>query len=345
MKSINRLFLSIVSLSFFLISCGSGSSYDLDDGLYAEINTSRGTIVARLAFQKAPLTVINFAGLAEGKIKSGRGEGTKYYDGLTFHRVVKDPPFVVQGGCPNGDGTGNPGYTFPDEFHPDLRHDGPGVLSMANSGPDSNGSQFFITLAAQPHLDDRHSVFGKVVIGLDVVEKIEEGDAIKSVRIIRVGEKAESFQTDQSAFNAELKKAEEDRGREAAARREESLEKIKENWPGAEEGESGLKYVIEKAGSGKKIDQGDTVTLHYKAMFTDKSVFDDSRKRDAAMTFVYGQDRLFPSWELTIGKMRVGEVRTVISPPELAFGAAGSPDGFIPPDSYLVFEFEILSAE
>jgi peptidylprolyl isomerase len=345
MKSTHTLLLSLLIMFFFLISCGSGSSYDLDDGLYAEIKTSRGTIVARLAFQKAPLTVINFAGLAEGKIKSVRGEDTKYYNGLTFHRVIKDPPFVVQGGCPKGDGTGNPGYTFPDEFHPELRHDGPGVLSMANSGPDSNGSQFFITLAAQPHLDDRHSVFGQVVIGQDVVEKIEEGDKIKNVRIIRVGEKAEAFQTDQSAFSAELKKAEESRSKEAAVRREEALENIEENWPGAQDGKSGIKYVIQKAGSGKQIEQGDTVTLHYKAMFTDKTVFDDSRKRDSAMTFTYGEDRLFPSWELSFGNMRAGEVRTVISPPELAFGAAGSPDGFIPPDSYLVFEFEILSVE
>lgn len=166
-------------------------------GVYAEIATSRGTILCELAYEKAPVTVGNFVGLAEGTLPHNRGDG-KFYDGLSFHRVV--PDFVIQGGCPVGNGTGSPGYRFPDEFHPDLTHSGPGILSMANSGPDTNGSQFFITLAETPHLDNRHSVFGRVVEGMDIVESIQVGDRMISIQIIRIGEAAEAFQVDASSW-------------------------------------------------------------------------------------------------------------------------------------------------
>ncbi len=135
----------------------------------ATIKTNRGTIKLELFADKTPVTVANFAKLAQAG----------FYDGLTFHRVI--PDFMIQGGCPRGDGTGDPGYDFEDEFHPDLRHDGPGVLSMANSGPDTNGSQFFITHVATPWLDDKHTVFGKVLEGQDVVDAIQVGDKMESV--------------------------------------------------------------------------------------------------------------------------------------------------------------------
>ena len=157
----------------------------MKDGLYAKIVTNRGDILLKLHYTKTPLTVINFVGLAEGSLHLGGGDrpaGTPFYDGLTFHRVIGG--FMIQGGCPLGTGTGGPGYTFPDEFDKTLRHDGPGVLSMANAGPGTNGSQFFITHVATPHLDGRHTVFGKVLKGQDVVNSIVRGDKIKDIRIL-----------------------------------------------------------------------------------------------------------------------------------------------------------------
>ncbi len=168
----------------------------LPDGLYAEIRTPRGLMVAELFFQQAPLTVANFVGLAEGRL--GPSPGTPYFNGLTFHRVA--PGFVVQGGDPLGTGEGGPGYRFPDEFVPELRHDQVGMLSMANSGMDTNGSQFFITLRPANRLNYLHSVFGRLVRGLDVLPAIEQGDTME-VSILREGKAAEDFAADRAALD------------------------------------------------------------------------------------------------------------------------------------------------
>jgi len=172
------------------------SAKDLADGLYAEMKTTKGTIIINLHYKKTPLTVTNFVGLAEGTINSSKDKGKPFYDGITFHRVIND--FMIQGGDPEGSGRGGPGYSFPDEFDPTLRHDGPGILSMANSGPGTNGSQFFITHKETPWLDDKHAVFGKVIKGMDVVNKIVQGDRIETLKILRVGKDATGFKPDQA---------------------------------------------------------------------------------------------------------------------------------------------------
>ena len=186
-----------VLVLFFTLFLSFQSYAELSDGLYAKMRTNQGNIIIKLAFDKAPLTVINFVGLAEGTKHSNIQTGKPFYDSLTFHRVINN--FMIQGGDPRGNGTGGPGYKFVDEFS-DLTHNRGGILSMANSGPNTNGSQFFITHSATPWLDDKHTVFGHVVKGMGVVNLIKKGDFIRKLKIIRIGEKAKNFQTDEAAF-------------------------------------------------------------------------------------------------------------------------------------------------
>ena len=170
-----------------------GNSQELGNGLYANMETSKGEVVLKLYYKRAPKTVSNFVGLAEGKKKSNKRDGVPFYDGIVFHRVIKNPPFMIQGGDPEGTGRGGPGFKFADEFHPDLKHDRPGILSMANSGPNTNGSQFFITHVPTLWLDNKHSVFGVVVKGMKVVNSIVAGDKIKHLKIVRIGDEAKNF--------------------------------------------------------------------------------------------------------------------------------------------------------
>ena len=181
----------IISLS--IISSCTSSHPDLNNGLYAEIKTNKGDMLLNLTFKETPVTVANFVSLSEGKNKNVSPEflNKKFYDGLIFHRVISD--FMIQGGDPLGTGSGGPGYSFKDEFSENLRHDSEGVLSMANSGPKTNGSQFFITHTRTPWLDDKHSVFGKLIKGNDVLNSIRQNDTIKEVVIIRKGREARSF--------------------------------------------------------------------------------------------------------------------------------------------------------
>jgi len=212
-RGFRSCFAAMTSRLLLSALCGAGlvcsalaqapaASPSLPDGLYAEITTSRGTVVAQLDFRRAPLTVANFVGLAEGSL--GPAPRKPFFNGLTFHRVV--PDFVIQGGDPLGTGEGGPGYSFADEFAPGLRHDAAGVLSMANNGPDTNGSQFFITLHEVNRLNYLHSVFGRVVRGIELLPSIRQGDAMQ-VRILRIGAEAGAFRVDDSAFQALSAKA------------------------------------------------------------------------------------------------------------------------------------------
>jgi len=311
----------------------------LADGLYAKFITNKGDILTSLEFQKTPLTVANFVGLAEGTKNSTLGQNVKFYDGLTFHRVIDN--FMIQGGCPLGTGTGGPGYTFPDEIDPTLRHDGPGVFSMANSGPGTNGSQFFITHIATPWLDGKHTVFGHVVTGQEVVNAIRKGDTIKTIEIIRVGDQAKAFKSDQAAFDALLAgmkdKAEmREQGKIAAQN-----ELIEKKWPNAKTTPSGMRYVVLQEGEGKTPTRGTTVTAHYTGTLLDGKKFDSSVDRGKPFQFPVGASRVIKGWDEAFLAMKKGEKRIIILPPNLAYGERGA-GGVIPPNATLVFEVELL---
>ena len=327
-------------LAATLTSCASGEQQPkLDDGLYAALKTTHGTIYLLLEHERTPLTVANFVGLAEGTIAFQNRNAGPYYDGLAFHRVI--PDFMIQGGDPHGNGSGGPGYSFPDEIVPELTHDGPGVLSMANAGPNTNGSQFFITHVATPWLDGRHTVFGRVVEGQDVVNAVQQGDTIDEVKILRIGGDAEAYRVDQERFDALLEQVGGRSQRAAAEERAEAERIIAATWPDAVTTESGLWYQITAAGSGtEKPKQGQAVTVHYTGKLLDGTKFDSSHDRGSPAQFTIGQ--LIAGVNEALLDMVQGEQRTVIIPPELGYGRRGVP-GVIPPDSFLVFELELLS--
>lgn len=310
----------------------------MNDGLYAKFHTSKGEILVELEYEKAPGTVGNFVGLAEGNLENQAfPQGKRYYDGLKFHRVI--PQFMIQGGDPQGTGVGGPGYQFEDEIHPDLKHDAPGKLSMANAGPGTNGSQFFITHVETPWLDGKHTVFGSVVAGQDVVDAIEQGDEIKELEIMRVGESAKKFNAVESfrVFNGA--KAE----REAAAKKREE-ELMGDLSQGFKTTESGLKYKIEKEGSGPKAEKGKTVSVHYKGMLADGTVFDSSYKRNQPIDFPLGVGHVISGWDEGIQLLKVGDQARFVIPSHLGYGDRGA-GGVIPPNATLVFDVELVAVK
>lgn len=311
----------------------------LKDGLYARMTTDRGTILIELFFKKVPMTVTNFTALAAGKMDTSSRTGLKFYDGLTFHRVI--PDFMIQGGDPEGTGTGGPGYKFSDEFHPDLKHDGPGVLSMANSGPGTNGSQFFITHKATPWLDFKHTVFGKVVAGMDVVNAIQKNDRIITVDIIAKGEAAQAFQMDQAGFDAILKgqsAQNETSKKEEMARFQTQMRKKN---PDALSLDSGLMYVPIQSGSGPSVSKGAVVQVHYTGVLSNGKKFDSSRDRGQPISFTLGRGEVIPGWDIGIEGMKKGEMRRLLIAYPLAYGEGGYP-GVIPPKATLIFDVELV---
>jgi peptidylprolyl isomerase len=343
---INRLIsMSIGGLMLALTAGAAGCETRekaLGDGLFAQLTTSRGAIVLRLEYQKTPMTAANFVALAEGKLPNP--EGKPFYDGLIFHRVIED--FMIQGGDPQGTGSGGPGYSFPDEFDPSLKHDGPGVLSMANAGPHTNGSQFFITHKETPWLDGRHTVFGRVVRGQDVVNAVRRGDRIEKVSIIRNGPEAAAFRPDGAAFKALAAAAWTAVEAGLKARRDADTALIEQKYPGAALSPSGTRYVILKRGNGPKPQPGNSAAMIYKGMFLSGEVFDSSDLHGGPQEFPVGQGRILPGWEEMVLDMRLGEKRTAVIPPELAYGEQGFRDQqgreLIPPHAFLVFELELV---
>ncbi|MCL2265290.1 MAG: peptidylprolyl isomerase [Treponema sp.] len=324
----------------------SGAS-NLGDGLFAQIETNRGVFIVRLEYQRAPLTVCNFVALAEGKMDAARGKG--FYDGLTFHRVISvsngdGQDFMIQGGCPLGTGSGGPGYRFPDEFNAALKHDRPGILSMANAGPGTNGSQFFITIVPTPHLDGKHTVFGNVVKGQNVVNTTRQGDKIQKITIIRNGAEVSAFKADQETFDKLLAQATSAESNKLQNKRQEDIKLIESEYPGTKQTSSGIRYIIQKEGTGEKPAQGSTVSVNYSGRLLDGFVFDDSNLRGTPIEFAAGTGRVIEGWDETIMDMKAGEKRLVIIPPELAYGDRAV-SGVIPANSFLIFEMELVSVK
>ncbi|WGH75892.1 peptidylprolyl isomerase [Tenacibaculum tangerinum] len=309
----------------------------MDNGIYAKFTTPKGDILVNLEYEKTPGTVGNFVALAEGNLEnSAKPQGTPYYNGLKFHRVI--PDFMIQGGCPLGTGTGNPGYKFDDEIHPELKHDAPGKLSMANAGPGTNGSQFFITHVATPWLDGKHTVFGSVIEGQDVVDAIAQDDTME-VEILRVGDAAEAFNAVE-AFRT-FEGAREKREAEAKARQKELLDKVA---AGYDETPSGLRYKILQNGDGKQATKGAMVSVHYKGQLLDGTVFDSSYKRKQPIDFAIGVGQVIPGWDEGIQLLKVGDKARLVIPSDLAYGAQGA-GGVIPPNATLIFDVELMNVK
>ncbi len=307
-------------------------------GLFAIISTSKGEIKIELEFEKTPGTVGNFVGLSLGVINNSiKPLGEAYYNGLKFHRVIND--FMIQAGCPLGTGTGDPGYKFDDEFHNDLKHDRPGIISMANAGPSTNGSQFFITHVETPWLDNKHTVFGNVIDGMDVVNSISQNDEIISIKINAVGDKAKAF--DAAKAFEEFNKSKADRIKKE---NEKELKMLKDLSKGFSKTASGLLYKFEKENNSQKPSNGNKVKVHYKGMLLDGTVFDSSFKRNQPIEFTLGIGQVIKGWDEGISLLGIGDKASFIIPSDLAYGASGA-GGVIPPNATLVFEVELISAE
>ncbi|MGK0421811.1 MAG: FKBP-type peptidyl-prolyl cis-trans isomerase [Polaribacter sp.] len=310
----------------------------MNNGIYAKFTTSKGEILVQLEHEKTPGTVGNFVALSEGNLENAvKEQGTPYYDGLKFHRVI--PDFMVQGGCPQGSGTGNPGYKFDDEFHSDLKHDAPGKLAMANSGPATNGSQFYITHVPTPWLDGKHTVFGSVVEGQNVVDAIAQGDELTTVEIVRVGATAESFNAVE-AFRT-FEGSREKREAQEIAKQKELLDSVAKGY---DETASGLRYQILQKGTGKKATKGAGVSVHYKGQLLDGTVFDSSYKRKEPIDFNVGLGQVIAGWDEGILLLQVGDKARFVVPSNLAYGAAGA-GGVIPPDATLIFDVELMGVK
>ena len=335
MKKLKFLLISSV---FLINSCNNMKDYsNLTDGIYADIQTNKGDMILKLTYEETPLTVSNFIALAEGNhpLASEEFKNKPYYNGIKFHRVIDN--FMIQGGDPTGTGSGGPGYSFEDEFVDSLKHDGAGILSMANSGPNTNGSQFFITHLETPWLDGKHSVFGKVTIGQDIVDKIEQNDLINKLEIIRIGETAKDFDAP-TIFNdyLELKKKANEEKLEA------QKEELKNLTKGMKSTDSGISYKITKKGTGENAKDNDNVKVHYTLKLIDGSEVDSSLSRGEPIEFTLGVGQVIPGWDEGIKLLNKGASCTLVIPPNLAYGEAGAGNGVIPSNATLIFDVTLV---
>lgn len=359
---------------------------EVAEGIFANITTNKGTIKLQLEFKKTPVTVANFISLAEGKntfVADAKLKGKPFYDGLKFHRVIKD--FMIQGGDPLGNGSGNPGYAFKDEIT-DLKHTKGGILSMANSGPATNGSQFFITHKETPWLDGKHTVFGHVTQGMDVVNSIAQDDVILKVTIVRTGAAAKAFDAQkvfadyynnkaeddkkQAAIDAENQKKQAEIEAETKRVYQEKYASVitaKKNYLDTEKATatttpSGLTYKITQKGTGVKPADGTTFYFNYAGYFEDGNLFDSSyadvcktygkydAQRDAqggyqAFPFQAGKkEGMIPGFLEGLNLISFGDKAIIYLPSNLAYGEKGA-GGVIPPNATLIFEIEMIESK
>lgn len=371
MRQMNLI--ALLSAMFVFFSCNSQKKAykDLGDGLFADIETTKGHIVVKLNYKEVPTTVANFVTLAEGKNNFVKVEykGKPFYNGTIFHRVIDG--FMIQGGDPTGTGMGDPGYRFEDEFVPSLRHNKKGILSMANSGPNTNGSQFFITQVPTPHLDGRHTVFGETVKGEEVIDAIakaprngqdrpNEDIKIKNITIVANGKDAEKFDAVKvfdSYFKsvAEREKEKEERVKRASAK---FLEEIKVQEPQAKVLPSGVKIFTINNGEGKQPKQTEFAMVNYAGYLRNGALFDSNIKEVEESYSKYQAMReqqngyqpipfpytpsaqLIPGFKEALLTMKVGDKIRVFIPATLGYGEAGAGD-VIPPNSDLIFDIEI----
>lgn len=341
MRNLKYLFIFCIGFS----ACKSLKYKDLKDGLYADLQTNKGDILLKLYAKEVPMTVANFVSLAEGTHPrvTDSLQGKPYYDGITFHRVMQN--FMIQSGDPTGTGSGNAGYRFPDEFPSDsignliYKHDSKGVLSMANLGPKTNSSQFFITHKATPWLDRKHSVFGKVEIGQHVVDSIEKNDVIEKVNIIRVGKFAKKFNAPQ-VFETELANAE--------IKEKQYLEKLEQlkkafleekGIDKAVKTASGLKILKIKEGTGKKFNRAIPASMIYSVyLATGKLIQSTEGKKP--FTFTLDKQPMIAGVNEAILEMREGDKHRLFIPYYLGYGEEVY--GPFPEKSDIVFDLELV---
>jgi peptidylprolyl isomerase len=352
-----------IPLFLLAIAVGCKTQYpDLDSGLYADIQTNKGSILLKLAYDKAPITVANFISLSEGENQkvSEEFKSKKYYNGIKFHRVI--PNFMIQGGDPTGSGSGGPGYRFEDEFS-DLTHKGPGILSMANSGPNTNGSQFFITHKATPWLDGKHTVFGEVIEGQEIVDSIQQNDLIEDVIIVRKGKEAKQFDAPKiftTYFDQKEIKAKE-REAKLNAIKEQNASKFDALKAESTTTASGLQYQITSKGNGVAVKSTNKATVHYAVYFVDGTLLETSKLEIAEANNLVNQQRknanqynpipaevgpdaaMIEGFKEGLRLLKQGDQATLFLPYTLAYGAKGT--NGIPPQSDLIFEVEIVSVD
>ena len=325
----------------------------LQDGVYAKMETSKGELIIQFFDQDAPVTVANFVGLAQGTIENkAKAKGVPYYDGIVFHRVIKN--FMIQGGDPQGTGMGDPGYKFDDEKN-NLKHEGKGYLSMANSGPNTNGSQFFITEVPTPWLDGRHTIFGKVIKGEDVIDAIANSETgaqdrpKEEIKIVKVTvfTKGDAYEKYDAAkiFNEGKAKIQENNKAYIAKQEAEAAKKLEDLKAGMTTTASGLLYKITKSNpEGKSPKAGDMVSVHYAGKLTNGQEFDNSFKRGEPIEIPIGVGQVIKGWDEGIQLLKEGEAATLLIPSELGYGTRGA-GGVIPPNAWLIFDVELVKVK